>query len=130
MNGTTHRTTKGYLRITAGPCKWQYVHRVVAEAMIGRSLVEGEEVHHKNGDPTDPKYENLFVLGKLDHAWISRKTKDFLLYPDVPQELEFERFLNSFYEVQRYELIDRGESRFESPIDGIIMQAWESQHAS
>ena len=43
-------------------------HRLVMEQMIGRLLVKGENVHHKNGDRKDNRPENL-------ELWSSRQPK-------------------------------------------------------
>lgn len=41
---------------------------VVAEAMLGRSLVKGEIVHHKDGNPLNDDWRNLEVMTLAEHA--------------------------------------------------------------
>lgn len=66
--------TLGYVRVYAPMHKeantWGYVyeHRVVAEQILNRSLLDGEIVHHKNGKRWDNRTENLEVMNKIDHA--------------------------------------------------------------
>src|SRR5579863_790300 len=72
-SGTTSRTTKRYPRVTAGPLRHKYVHRVVAAAMVGRDLERDEEVHHKDGDRRNFWFANLMILGSKDHGWVSAK---------------------------------------------------------
>ena len=60
----------GYCRITIKNGErytTRTVHRVVAEAFLERPE-GGTEVHHKNGDKTDNRAENLEWVNKADHA--------------------------------------------------------------
>ena len=61
----------GYVQIRvikgdAGKGKYKYEHRIVMEQMIGRELLPGETVHHKNGIRNDNRPENLelWVVGQ------------------------------------------------------------------
>jgi hypothetical protein len=78
---------KGYLVVKAGPCRDVRVHILVAEAMLGRPLRDGEEVHHKDEDKLNPHWTNLQVLDKVTHAGISNK-KRWMLKDKDKRELE------------------------------------------
>jgi hypothetical protein len=78
VSGTTHKTTKGYLRITAGPHRHQYLHRLVAAAMLGRKLHKSEQVHHLDNNKQNCWFTNLYVLGEKDHGWVSAKQAWFV----------------------------------------------------
>ena len=58
--GTTVRKDGYVLEYRDG--KQQFQHRVVAESMLGRKLVAGECVHHKNGRKGDNDPNNLEIV--------------------------------------------------------------------
>lgn len=45
----------------------RHEHRVVAELKIGRSLVKGEIVHHKDGNKFNNHPDNLEVVTRYEH---------------------------------------------------------------
>jgi hypothetical protein len=50
---------RGYVDIKVNPTTWKAEHRVVMEKKLGRILIKGESVHHKNGIKSDNTPENL-----------------------------------------------------------------------
>jgi hypothetical protein len=94
-HGTTIRTTKKYPRVTAGPLRHQYVHRVVAAALIGRDLERDEEVHHRNGNKLDFHWRNLIVLGSKDHGWVSAKQAWYMRQLDIHAKQEWDEFMDA-----------------------------------
>ena len=45
----------------------RHQHRIVAEAMLGRKLVRGEIVHHKDGNKKNNAPNNLVVMLQGEH---------------------------------------------------------------
>ena len=49
----------------------RHLHRVMAEKILGRPLLRGEVVHHRDGDKRNNTWKNLDVLPSQSvHAWI------------------------------------------------------------
>lgn len=85
--GTSLHSNGGYIKFTAGPLRDQFVHVVIAEAMLGRKLRDDEHVHHKDGNVRNPHHSNLIVLGKDVHNAISNRQyhylKNFVVRPEA-----------------------------------------------
>lgn len=61
-------TSNGYAKIKLPNGSWTLEHRHVMEQTLGRSLLPGENVHHKNGDRLDNRPDNL-------ELWITRQPR-------------------------------------------------------
>ena len=68
--GDTYFDSKGYPRFKNSGIP---VHRAVAENKIGRPLKSHEVVHHKDGDKSNFRKNNLRVTSRSHHAKIHSK---------------------------------------------------------
>jgi hypothetical protein len=68
--GNTYIDENGYPRFKDSG---KAVHRVVAENKIGRELRDHEVVHHKDGDKTNFRKENLRVTSRSHHSKMHSK---------------------------------------------------------
>lgn len=85
-NGGETKTQNGYVYLLnrehprSGRFGYVFQHIVVMEAHIGRFLVKGEVVHHKNGIRHDNRLENLALMTRKEHQsmhkseyWLKKK---------------------------------------------------------
>lgn len=104
-NGYTRKTTKKYPRITAGPLRGQYIHRVVAAAMLGRRLSRDEQVDHRDGNRLNFSFDNLIVRGESDHGWVSAKQAWFMKNKDAKLKEEWDSFMAQQDEEQQVQVM-------------------------
>jgi HNH endonuclease len=128
--GVTHKTTKKYLRITAGPCRNEYVHRIVAAALLGRELKRDEQVHHRNNDKLDPRHWNLLVVGEKDHGWVSSLQAYFMEHIKEPADKrEWDEFMDEQAALQAQAIaVAKSEDRSFEVRGGALQEAWEADH--
>lgn len=128
--GTTAKTTKGYIRITAGPCRHTYVHRLVAAAKLGRELKKDEQVHHLNSDKLDPRHHNLLIVGEKDHGWVSALQAYFMEnIKEIEDRKEWDEFMDEQAALQAKAIATaKGHSVPLQIRDGALQEAWEAEN--
>lgn len=73
--GNKSHTGHGYITVHVGRKRKQYEHILVAERSMGRSLRQGEVVHHINCNRTDNRPENLLVCTIQYHLQLHKRMR-------------------------------------------------------
>lgn len=81
--------------------RYVYIHRFVMEQMLGRILVQGEVVHHKNGNKEDNRPKNLELMTNSEHSTMhGTKGRTFIKLRCPECQVEFEKERNKTHLVK------------------------------
>lgn len=90
----THKHAKGYPRVSAGPLRNQFIHRIVVEAMLGRPLKKDETIHHRDGNKLNFHPSNLMVLGYGEHGAVSAQQAWYFKTNDIRAKAEWDKYFD------------------------------------
>lgn len=123
----THIHQKGYPRVSAGPLRDRYIHRIVAAAMLRRELHKSEQIHHLDGNKLNYHWTNLLVVGERDHGWLTAKQAWFMQEKDRKAKAAWDAFMVEEKRNQDCEIIMAGEGLWQMSGEP-IQKRWEAQH--
>jgi len=93
--GKKHISSHGYVKVYIGrkhPLSdskgFAYEHRLVAIKILGRSMVDGEIIHHIDGDRTNNSEDNIKIVnGNFEHYVFHRNPENNLRLPNEKNTL-------------------------------------------
>ncbi|MBU6232167.1 HNH endonuclease [Patescibacteria group bacterium] len=86
--------SKGYICICAGPQRGIRLHRLIAEAKLGRPLAKDEDCHHADGNKLNNAPKNIHVTGHKEHGCVSAKQHHVLNGLDIHLKEEWEEYFD------------------------------------
>jgi len=82
-----------------------FAHRVIMEKHLGHPLQAGDVIHHKNGNPSDNRIENLEVMSSISHLSLHRIAMEIV-------DLECLGCGTTFRRKARYERHNRNQGKY------------------
>jgi len=83
----------GYVSVRLKANCWEQLHRMVMAQHLGRPLLPGEEIHHKDENKANNDITNLVLTTKVGHPTLHREQREAQRKESLRQYRDLERQL-------------------------------------